>query len=134
MNLHYRISFVLILLTFLVGCKSANISKNTKTSFYKDEVFACYYHNKFNGRKTASGAIFSNQKLTAAHKKLSFGTKVKVTNSANNKSVVVLINDRGPFTKGFEIDLSKKAFDEITHDKKAGKIKVKLEILNDPKL
>lgn len=122
------------MLTFLVGCKSVNTSKNTKTSFYKDEVFACYYHNKFNGRKTASGAIFSNQKLTAAHKKLSFGTKVKVTNNANNKSVVVVINDRGPFTKGFEIDLSKKAFDEITHDKKAGKIKVKIEILNDPKL
>ena len=100
---------------------------------YKDEVFACYYHNKFNGRKTANGETFSNNKLTAAHKTLNFATKIKVTNLENNKSVEVLINDRGPFTKGLEIDLSKKAFDAISHDKKAGKLKVKLEVVNQPK-
>lgn len=132
MNSLYKILGIFILIS-LVGCKSTKVSKNNKTSFYKDEVFACYYHNKFNGAKTASGEVFSNKKLTAAHKKLSFGTKVKVTNKENNKSVIVTINDRGPFTKGFEIDLSKKAFDEITHDKNAGKIKVKLETLNDSK-
>ncbi len=132
MNLRYSLIIIILLIGF-TSCKTASNSKNTKTSLYKDEVFACYYHNKFNGRKTASGAIFSNSKLTAAHKSLTFGTKIKVTNIENNKSVIVEINDRGPFTKGLEIDLSKKAFDAISHDKKAGKLQVKLELINDSK-
>ncbi|RRA90367.1 septal ring lytic transglycosylase RlpA family protein [Paenimyroides viscosum] len=132
MNLRYSLIIIILLIGF-TSCKTASNSKNTKTSLYKDEVFACYYHNKFNGRKTASGIIFSNSKLTAAHKSLTFGTKVKVTNIENNKSVIVEINDRGPFTKGLEIDLSKKAFDAISHDKKAGKLQVKLELINDSK-
>ncbi|MEG0916195.1 MAG: septal ring lytic transglycosylase RlpA family protein [Myroides sp.] len=132
MNLRYSLFSILIILCF-ASCKTANPTKNKKTSLYKDEVFACYYHNKFNGRKTASGAVFSNSKLTAAHKTLQFGTKVKVTNIENDKSVIVEINDRGPFTKGLEIDLSKKAFDQISHDKKAGKLQVKLELINDSK-
>lgn len=132
MNLRYSLFSILIILCF-ASCKTANRTKNAKTSLYKDEVFACYYHNKFNGRKTASGAVFSNSKLTAAHKTLQFGTKVKVTNIENDKSVIVEINDRGPFTKGLEIDLSKKAFDQISHDKKAGKLQVKLELINDSK-
>jgi len=132
MNLRYSLFSILIILCF-ASCKTANRTKNAKTSLYKDEVFACYYHNKFNGRKTASGAVFSNSKLTAAHKTLQFGTKVKVTNIENDKSVIVEINDRVPFTKGLEIDLSKKAFDQISHDKKAGKLQVKLELINDSK-
>lgn len=119
----------LFLLTVVVlittGCKTTY----TKTSLYKDEVFACYYASKFEGRKTANGEIFSNKKLTAAHKTLSFGTKVRVTNLVNSKSVDVVINDRGPFTKGLEIDLSKKAFDLITDDPQKGKLKVSLEII-----
>lgn len=130
----YRFLTLLSIVLF-VGCKSTNYgtTKNNKTSLYKNEVFACYYHSKFNGKKTASGAIFSNNKNTAAHKKLSFGTNVLVTNLENNKTVLVEINDRGPFTKGLEIDLSKKAFDAITHDKNAGKLKVKIEVVNDSK-
>lgn len=58
--------------------------------------------------KTASGEKFHNSNYTAAHKKLPFGTKVKVTNIANEKSVLVEINDRGPFVPGREIDLTKK--------------------------
>lgn len=130
MNLRYSIFIILTLVCF-TSCKTVNSGTYTKTSLYKNEVFACYYHNKFNGRKTANGDIFSNNKLTAAHKSLNFGTKVKVTNIKNNKSVIVTINDRGPFTKGVEIDLSKKAFDAISHDKKAGKLHVKLELMND---
>lgn len=129
MSLRYNL--LILILLILSGCKTSHTAKNNKTSLYKSEVFACYYHNKFNGRKTASGEVFSNKKLTAAHKKLPFGTLVKVTNPQNKKSVIVIINDRGPFTKGFEIDLSKKAFDQITHDPNAGKIKVILEIIND---
>ena len=68
-------------------------------------------------------------KLTAAHKKLPFGTKVKVTNEANGKSVVVEITDRGPFVKGREIDLSKKAFKAISNGNGAGYVIATLEIL-----
>lgn len=135
--MNFRYSFFILTVFFcLASCKTAKTGtagKNTKTSFYKSGVFACYYHDKFNGRKTASGALFSNRKLTAAHKELDFGTKVKVTNVHNNKSVIVEVNDRGPFTRGLEIDLSKKAFDEISHDAKAGKLEVRLEILKDPR-
>ena len=70
---------------------------------------ASYYADSFNGRKTASGAIFRQNKLTAAHKTLPFGTKVTVINIANGKSVKVTINDRGPFVQGRIIDLSSKA-------------------------
>jgi len=98
---------------------------------FKDSVHASYYHDKFNGRRTASGQIFNNTKLTAAHKKLKFGTQVLVTNPVNNKSVIVTINDRGPFTKGREIDLSKKAFMDISHSTRRGYLDVKLEIVQD---
>ena len=127
--MRYNILICFLLLCF-ASCKTVKTVKKSETSLYKNEVFACYYHNKFNGRKTANGEVFSNKKLTAAHKTLAFGTKVKVTNLENNKSVIVEINDRGPFTKGLEIDLSKKAFDEISHDKKAGKLSVSLELLH----
>jgi len=70
---------------------------------------ASYYANKFEGRPTASGELFSNSKLTAAHKSLAFGTKVVVTNLNNQKTVLVTINDRGPFIRGRIIDLSQTA-------------------------
>jgi len=70
---------------------------------------ASYYADKFNGRRTASGESFSNNALTAAHRTLPFGSKVRVTNAANGKSVVVRINDRGPFHGGRVIDLSRNA-------------------------
>lgn len=74
---------------------------------------ASYYADKFKGRPTASGEKYSPGKLTAAHKKLPFGTMVKVTNVKNGKSVKVIINDRGPFVKGRIIDLSKAAAKKI---------------------
>lgn len=99
------------------------------TKLYRTNAHASYYHDKFTGRKTASGAIFDNKKFTAAHKKLKFGTKVRVTNIANSKSVIVTITDRGPFTKGREIDLSKAAFKSIANNKNAGAMLVNLEII-----
>lgn len=86
---------------------SANESDEVKTSY------ASYYHDKFNGKRTASGEIFHNSKFTAAHRTLKFGTKVRVTNLRNGESVVVTINDRGPFHSSRALDLSKVAFDEI---------------------
>ena len=70
-----------------------------------EKGIASYYANKFQGRKTASGERYDKQKLTAAHNKLAFGTRVKVTNLKNNHSVIVTINDRGSFRKR-SIDLS----------------------------
>jgi rare lipoprotein A len=100
-----------------------------KTKPFRTNVHASYYSDKLNGRKTASGQVFDNAKYTAAHKTLKFGTKVKVTNTVNNKSVIVTINDRGPFTKGREIDLTKKAFMEIAKNKQRGGLIVNLEIV-----
>lgn len=93
-----------------------------------ERTIASYYHDKFNGRKTASGSIFSNKNYTAAHKTLPFGTKVRVTNLKNGKEVVVVINDRGPFIKGRKIDLSKRAFKDIAEVKKGTAI-VRIEKL-----
>ncbi|ROT94232.1 septal ring lytic transglycosylase RlpA family protein [Altererythrobacter sp. FM1] len=74
---------------------------------------ASYYGRKFNGRPTASGERFDMNALTAAHKTLPFGSKVRVTNPRNGKSVVVRINDRGPYSHGRLIDLSRAAASEI---------------------
>lgn len=79
----------------------------------KEQGVASYYADKFDGRKTASGATFRQRKLTAAHRTLPFGTKVKVKNLRNGKTVKVIINDRGPFVQGRSIDLSKKAARKI---------------------
>lgn len=70
---------------------------------------ASYYAKKFEGRKTASGAVYKNEKATASHRHLPFGTKIRVTNLANNLSTIVTINDRGPFVPGRIIDVSRSA-------------------------
>lgn len=74
---------------------------------------ASYYADRFNGQRTASGERFSNTELTAAHRTLPFGSRVRVTNPRNGESVVVRINDRGPFTGGRMIDLSRAAAQEV---------------------
>jgi rare lipoprotein A len=74
---------------------------------------ASFYADKFEGRPTASGEKYKHSKLTAAHKSLPFGTKVKVTNVANSQSVEVIINDRGPYVDGRIIDLSKSAAEKL---------------------
>jgi rare lipoprotein A len=67
---------------------------------------ASYYGQELAGRRTASGERFNPSAMTAAHRTLPFGTRVRVTNSRNGRSVIVRINDRGPFVKGRAIDLS----------------------------
>ncbi len=90
--------------------------------------YASWYGPKFHGRKTASGEIYDMHALTAAHKSLPFGTLVRVVNLENGKSVVVRINDRGPYVKGRIIDLSYAAAKRIGLDK-TGVAKVRLEII-----
>lgn len=74
---------------------------------------ASYYADKFDGRKTANGEVFRQNKRTAASRTIPFGTHVKVTNLNNGRTVKVRINDRGPFVGGRIIDLSKKAARKI---------------------
>ncbi|WP_279296586.1 septal ring lytic transglycosylase RlpA family protein [Paraflavisolibacter caeni] len=101
-----KVSCFLSLLAIAISFTACapKITQTGKASFYAD---------KFNGRKTANGEIFSNSELTAAHKTLPFGTRVKVTNLNNGKSVKVRINDRGPYVAGRMIDLSKAAAKKI---------------------
>ncbi len=87
------------LLLLLVSC-TPKVAETGKASYYADF---------FKGRKTSNGETFRQRKLTAAHRTLPFGTKVKVTNLKNGKTVKVRINDRGPFVDGRIIDLSRKA-------------------------
>lgn len=74
---------------------------------------ASYYAARFHGRRTASGEIFDNRAMTAAHRTLPFGALVRVTNPANGASVVVRITDRGPFSRGRMIDVSRAAAEEL---------------------
>ena len=69
-------------------------------------MMTSYYGKKFQGKRTSSGEIFDMNKLTCAHKTLPFGTRLKVINESNGKSVVVRVNDRGPFVAGRDLDLS----------------------------
>jgi rare lipoprotein A len=89
---------------------------------------ASYYSDHFEGRLTASGEKFSNSDYTAAHRTLPFGTRVRVTNLDNDRTVVVRISDRGPFVKGRVLDLSRAAAADLGF-LEDGVISVRLEVL-----
>lgn len=117
---------------FSTASYSANVDSKAKTSYVGT---ASYYHDMFHGRLTANGERFNNYSgYTAAHRTLPFGTIVKVTNLNNGRSVVVRINDRGPYadTKRRIIDLNKKSFNAIANTRQ-GLVKVRLTILSKPK-
>ena len=92
---------------------------------------ASYYADKFQGRKTANGETYDQNKMTAAHRTLPFGTRVRVTNLENDRSVELRINDRGPFVEGRIIDVSYRAARELDFVK-AGLVKVRVEVLSLP--
>lgn len=98
-----------------------------KLKLYKKDVLASYYADKFNGKRTASGKKFNNNDYTCAHRKYPFGTKLKVTNQASGRSIIVEVTDRGPFSRGREIDLTKKGFMEIAKNKGIGVMTVTIE-------
>jgi rare lipoprotein A len=118
-----RTCILLFTLLFFSGLKAGNGTQYGKATYYGGK----HYH-----RKTASGERYHGDSLTAAHRSLPFGTFVRVTNLENKKSVIVRINDRGPYGKGKIIDLSLAAAKEIDI-LKAGVVKVKLEILGKEK-
>ena len=89
---------------------------------------ASYYDDSLNGSETASGGVYDKNALTAAHRSLPFGTKVRVTNMETGQSVEVVINDRGPYAKGRIIDLSSAAAKQLGLID-AGHAKVRLEVI-----
>jgi len=93
---------------------------------------ASYYGKEHHGKKTANGEIFDMTKLTAAHRSLPFGSQVKVTNLSNQRSVIVRINDRGPYYKGRIIDLSQAAAERLEM-LTVGITQVKVEVLDAQK-
>lgn len=119
---------VVACLSLIAGCSSVQPVAGGSWAGFTETGQASYYADKFQSRQTASGAIYKHELSTAAHKKLPFGSKVKVTNLENGKDVVVEINDRGPFVKGRIIDLSKSAFSSIGSTS-SGLIDVKIEVL-----
>jgi rare lipoprotein A len=104
-----------------------NITSNSIVDFVKKGVWtASWYGPRFNGKITANGEIFNQMAYTAAHKSLKFGTLLRLTNLKNAKSIVVRINDRGPYVRGRQLDLSKAAALSLGIEKR-GVAKVKVE-------
>lgn len=123
-----------LLLAVMTGCSSTASIDNQKTSSYARSHAlvgqASWYGNKYHGKRTASGERYNMRAYTAAHKTLPFGTIVRVTNTANGKTVDVKINDRGPFVKGRVIDLSRKSFGQIGNINQ-GTVPVKIDVIDD---
>ncbi|MEO5601931.1 MAG: septal ring lytic transglycosylase RlpA family protein [Cyclobacteriaceae bacterium] len=106
-------------LALFVACSFAQVQTG-KASFYAD---------KFEGTETASGKKYRHNKMTGAHKTLPFGTRVRVTNLANNKSAELVINDRGPYVDSRIIDLSKSAAEKLGFVNQ-GLADVRLEVID----
>jgi len=98
---------------------------------WSEEGLASYYGNEFSGRSTASGEAYAPDAMTAAHPSLPFGTRVRVTRLDTGKSVVVRINDRGPFQKGRVVDVSLRAARELDFVRE-GLVRVRLEMAETP--
>ncbi|MBV5272170.1 MAG: septal ring lytic transglycosylase RlpA family protein [Lamprocystis purpurea] len=122
------VSSALIAATLMTGLMTSTDTLAASRGGSTQSGKASYYHDRFHGRKTASGVAYNKHALSAAHKTLPLGTQVRVTDARSGKSVVVQINDRGPYARGRVIDLSRAAAREIGLVNK-GVANVKLEIL-----
>ena len=128
MNAICRYTILTIYLIGISGCSILQTKPSVNWIGYTEKGKASFYANRHQNRKTASGEPYRNELQTAAHKELPFGSMVRVTNLDNGKSVIVKINDRGPFAKGRIIDLSRSAFQKIGNTSK-GIIEVQIEVL-----
>lgn len=112
-----------------VGCLAmvAGLAQTPSNTQASERTGVCsYYARMHNGHVTAGGEKFDSNAMTAAHRSLPMGTKLKVTNLANGKSVVVTVNDRGPFVKGRSLSVTRRAAEELGF-RKQGVAKVKFE-------
>jgi rare lipoprotein A len=128
-----KISLIYFLLTILFAANlraQSNIPMDTSSQIpalcYR-EGKASYYANSLHGRRTASGQKYNKNKLTAAHLTLPLGTRVKVTNKKTGKWVIVTINDRGPYSRKYIIDLSYRAAKHLGMTQGKGYAKVVIE-------
>ncbi len=96
-------------LTMVCACSTSRQEVSPESSY----IVASWYGAEFHGRPTSSGEIFDMYSLTCAHRTYPFGTKLKVTNTTNKKTVECIVNDRGPFVQGRDLDLSYAAAKEI---------------------
>lgn len=120
-----------VCLLALTGCASRRPAAGRRPDVGPPVGIASYYAARFQGRPTASGERFDNGRLTAAHRTLPFGTRVRVTNLDNGRSVTVRVNDRGPFVKGRIIDLSVAAAKRLDM-LRAGVARVRVEPVGGP--
>jgi rare lipoprotein A len=106
-----------------IGARPGTLGRGTEVGY------ASFYAEPYHGRATASGARFDTRALTAAHRTLAFGTRVRVTNLSNGRSVVVTITDRGPFRHGRVIDVSRRAARELDFVRQ-GTTRVRVEVVS----
>jgi rare lipoprotein A len=118
---NYILTGLFLLSSFFTFAQSVQVGET-------ERGMASFYNDKFHGSRTAYEEIYNKNVLTAAHKKWPKGTIVKVTRIDNNKSVIVRINDKGPYVKGFVIDLSRKAAEDIDMVRD-GSASVKIEVV-----
>ncbi|MCC6157168.1 MAG: septal ring lytic transglycosylase RlpA family protein [Deltaproteobacteria bacterium] len=119
------------LLVTVVSACAPRYTVRERSEGWSQSGTACWYGTEFHGRRTAGGEIFDQNKLTAAHPSLPFGTIVRVTNTSNDQSVLVRINDRGPWKRGRIIDLSRAAAEQIDMVN-AGLAEVEIEVVHTP--
>jgi len=120
-----RTLFIFLFVSFnLLYCESS-AAQHVETGL------ASFYSDSLQGKMTASGEAYDKMKMTAAHRSLAFKTKIKVTNLENKKTVIVVINDRGPFVEGRILDLSRAAAKKLGFIDK-GVVKIKMTVI-DPK-
>lgn len=119
-----------VLLLHLSGCSERREAAKQPTTGKEYVGFASFYGSDFAGKKTASGRIYDPNAMTAAHRTLPFGSRVRVTNLQNDRSVVVEIIDRGPSKKSRLIDLSLEAAKKLDMVQD-GVVRVRLEVLTD---
>lgn len=111
---HFRLAALAVTVAGLLLAGACTPVERPETAGRKlDSGIASWYGPKFHGKRTANGEVYDMLAMTAAHKTLPFGTRVEVRNRTNGRSVVVRINDRGPFVRGRVIDLSRAAADLI---------------------
>ncbi|MBV6441205.1 MAG: hypothetical protein EPGJADBJ_02885 [Saprospiraceae bacterium] len=124
MNRQTLFSITLMCILALCGAISPAFAQKKAS-----EIGKCgYYADSYQGRQTASGEKYNKNALTCSHKSLAFGTKIRVTRLDNKKSVVVRVNDRGPFIEGYVVDVSGAAAKELDL-LKVGSARVKIEVV-----
>jgi len=123
----FRCLGIAILVGHIAGCGGQPALRDGNSTAMIQEGKASYYHDSLHGNLTANGETYDRKALTAAHRTLPFGTEVRVTNLANGKTVLLRINDRGPFVRDRIIDVSRRAA-ELLGFIREGVVDIRLEV------